>query len=243
MMVIHDEKLSDSPYIEAVCHGSTVAPGDSVRPAESNWHMVIFRYQGQSQLLFVGPLSASGVVKWGEGGELIWIRFKLGVFMPHLPLKDFVNVETSLPDASSQRFWLKSGAWQFPTYENVDTFVARLVRDEVLVMDPVVEAVLHDKAQYIAPRTVRHHFQQATGLSHKQVTQIERAQRAAHLLKQGVSILDTVYELGYYDQPHMTRALKQWVGYTPAQLYRSNISCHFLQDPTLLSSAGYATMP
>jgi AraC-like DNA-binding protein len=81
---------------------------------------------------------------------------------------------------------------------------------------------------------VRHHFQQATGLSHKQVTQIERAQRAAHLLKGGVSILDTVYELGYYDQPHMTRALKQWVGYTPAQLYRSDISCHFLQDPTLL---------
>jgi AraC-like DNA-binding protein len=39
-------------------------------------------------------------------------------------------------------------------------------------------------------------------------------------LGQGVSILDAVYELGYYDQPHLTRALKQWVGHTPAQIMR-----------------------
>jgi hypothetical protein len=23
---------------------------------------------------------------------------------------------------------------------------------------------------------------------------------------------------GYYDQPHLTRSLKQWVGHTPAQI-------------------------
>ena len=73
---------------------------------------------------------------------------------------------------------------------------------------------------YLAPRTERHRFLQATGLSHTHIRQIERAQQAAALLRQGVPILDTVYQAGYFDQPHLTRALKQWVGHTPAQLIR-----------------------
>jgi AraC-like DNA-binding protein len=40
------------------------------------------------------------------------------------------------------------------------------------------------------------------------------------LLEQGVSILDTVEQAGYFDQPHLTRSLKRYVGYTPAQILR-----------------------
>jgi hypothetical protein len=40
----------------------------------------------------------------------------------------------------------------------------------------------------------------------------------AALLRHGVSILDTTYELGYLDQPHLTRSLKPWIGHTPAQI-------------------------
>jgi hypothetical protein len=183
----------------------------------------------------------------------VWIRFRLGVFMPHLPLKHFVDVEEVLPAASSQRFWLNGSAWQFPDYENVEPFVARLVAEEVLVCDPLVGAVLQEtphtgtghtgsmltgsmltgSIHTVSPRTVRHRFLKATGLAHNHVRQIERAQRAAMLLRQGVPILDTVYDLGYFDQPHLTRSLKQWVGYTPAQLFRSTIDCHFIQDPAL----------
>src|SRR5438270_126041 len=38
------------------------------------------------------------------------------------------------------------------------------------------------------------------------------------LLKQGVSILDTVEQAGYFDQPHLTRSLKYLIGQTPAQI-------------------------
>jgi len=40
------------------------------------------------------------------------------------------------------------------------------------------------------------------------------------LLHQGTSILDAVYKAGYFDQPHMTRALKRFTGQTPAQIAR-----------------------
>jgi methylphosphotriester-DNA--protein-cysteine methyltransferase len=65
---------------------------------------------------------------------------------------------------------------------------------------------------------VRHRFLQATGLTQGHIRQVERAKRAAELLRQGSSISDTVYEAGYFDQPHLTRSLKRWIGSTPAQL-------------------------
>jgi AraC-like DNA-binding protein len=37
-------------------------------------------------------------------------------------------------------------------------------------------------------------------------------------LQQGAAILDAVELAGYYDQPHLTKALKRWIGLTPAQL-------------------------
>ena len=45
-----------------------------------------------------------------------------------------------------------------------------------------------------------------------------RRARVLALLRQGCSILDTVEDAGYFDQPHLTRALKRWVGHTPAQV-------------------------
>jgi AraC-like DNA-binding protein len=202
-------------------YGQTISDGSEIRPAESHWYMVLVRLQGKAQLLTVGPLPSAGVAVWGAGAEILWIRFRLGVFMPHLPVKHFVDSETPLPGATSQSFWLNGSAWQFPTFDTVETFVDRLVRDEVLVQDPLIPAVLQDERPALAPRTVRHRFLQATGLTQTQIRQIERAQQAAARLQQGVSILDTVEEFGYFDQPHLTRALKRWVGHTPAQLLRA----------------------
>ena len=119
-----------------------------------------------------------------------------------------------------QSFWLKGSAWQFPDYDNVEPFIDRLVREDVLVRDPVVNAALQDQLPEMPSRTVRHRFLRATGLTQSHIRQVERAQRAAALLRQGQPILDTVYEVGYFDQPHLTRALKQWIGHTPAQIIR-----------------------
>ena len=76
---------------------------------------------------------------------------------------------------------------------------------------------LNDEPQDIPDRTMRHRFLRATGLTQTYIRQMQRAQRAAALLEQGVPILDTVYEAGYFDQPHLTRSLKRFIGKTPAQ--------------------------
>jgi len=91
------------------------------------------------------------------------------------------------------------------------------VRDDVLVRDPLVNAALQDQVPEMASRTVRHRFLRATGLTQNHILQFERVQQAVTLLGQGLSILDVVYQLGYYDQPHLTRSMKRFIGKTPAQ--------------------------
>lgn len=218
MSIIYEERLSDSPYVETIMRGWTVSDGSTIRPAESHWHMVFVRHNDRVRPLVVGPWTTAGVASWAEGAEILWIKFKLGTFMPHLPTRNLLDRETVLPEAASQSFWLNGSAWQFPDYGNVETFIDRLVRDDVLVRDPVVKAALQDQLPEMSLRTVRHRFLRATGLSQSHIRQFERAQRAEALLRQGVSILDTVYEAGYFDQPHLTRSLKQWIGHTPGQI-------------------------
>ncbi len=106
-------------------------------------------------------------------------------------------------------------------YENVETFVERLVREDLLVSDPVVKAVLAGQPPEMSLRTVRRRFLLATGLTYKVIAQIERAKQAADLLEQGVSLLETAYQAGYADQSHMTRSLKHFIGHTPAQIAQS----------------------
>src|SRR3990172_6021693 len=156
MSIIYEERLSDSPYVETITHGRTASDGSSIRPAEIHWHLVLVRHNGSVQLLVVGPWTTAGVASWGEGAEILWIKFKLGTFMPHLSPRDSLDVETSLPGAASHSFWLNGSAWQFPDYENVGAFADRLVRDEVLVRDPVVNAALQDQLSETPLRTVRH---------------------------------------------------------------------------------------
>lgn len=233
MSIIAEERVSDSPYVETITRGRTASDGSSLRPAEICWHMVLRRLNGNIDLLVVGPWTSAGVISYTEGAELLWIKFKLGTFLPHLPTRHLLNRETILPGAAGKSFWLNGSAWQFPDYENADTFVDRLVRNDVLACDPVVNAVLQDHLEDMPSRTVRHRFRHATGLTQSHIRQMKRAQHAQALLQQGVSILDTVDEAGYFDQPHLTRSLKQFLGYTPAQIIRLSQPCHFIQDSLL----------
>jgi hypothetical protein len=218
MSILSALRPSDSPLVETITHGRTLANGATIRPAESNWHMVFVCVQDSTRLLLVGPWSSAGDVSWGADAEILWVKLKLGVFMPHLPTRRLRDSETPLPSANSRAFWLNSAAWQFPNFENIDTFVDKLAHAGVLVRDPLVSTILQGAPHDMAARTVRHRFLHATGLTHTHILQHQRALQAAALLRDGMSILDTVAALDYYDQPHLTHALKRFVGTTPAQL-------------------------
>ncbi len=225
MNFIFDEKPSDSPIVEMIWQTQSEEGGGSfISLAESHWEMVMTRQNGKTTLTVRGPETKARVAPIPESAEFLGIVFKLGTFMPHLPTSHFVNDEINLPEAANQSFWLQGDVWQFPDFENADTFIARLMREELLVHEPVVEAVLQNRPLEMSLRTVQRRFLRATGLTRSTLDQIERAREAATLLEQGGSIADAVYQAGYADQPHLTRSLKRFIGQTPGQILRTSPS-------------------
>ena len=218
MIVIPEERLVESPYIEWVAQGYTAADGLEMRPAEYNWHLIFTRHEGSLRTLVVGALEAARPLSYVAGAESLWIRFKVGTFLPQLPAPVTVNQEITLPEGSGNTFWLKDQVWDIPNFENADTFVEQLVRAGTLTHDPLIGAALRDELLDTSERTIRHRFQHSTGLRQNFIRQIKRAERAVELLDRGNSILNTAHELGYADQPHLTRSRKRLLGYTPREL-------------------------
>ena len=214
-----DERSANSSFVEMVWHTRSERAGTFTSVAVSNWEMVITTFNGKTLITARGPETKASEADFPADAEYFGITFKLGSFMPHLPLKTLLDrQDATLPEASSNSFWLHGSAWDLPTFENADVFVDKLIRQRILVRDPVVEAAIKGHTPDMSIRSLQYRFLQATGLTHKTIHQIERARSAVSLLEQGTPILDTAFELGYFDQAHLTNSLKRFVGKTPAQI-------------------------
>jgi len=222
MLFIFEERLSDSPFVQAIWSAQSERSGSFISTAGVQWEISLVRYKGKTTIGIHGPETKATSTSFPADGEWIGITFKLGIFMPHLlPRRVLDKRDVSLPEASGKSFWLGGSTWEFPTYENADTFVKRLVRSGLLVRDPLVEDLMQDYPLDLSPRAVQYRFQRATGLTYRTVRQIQRAQKAAMLLEQGCPILDTAYQLGYFDQSHLANSLRRYLGRTPMQISRA----------------------
>jgi hypothetical protein len=214
-----EERHSDSPFVERVWHSQSGGGGSFISTAESHWEMVVTRYRRRTVLTVRGPETRATAAYCPPETEFMGIVFKLGAFMPRFPVELVMNRrDLNLPQAGRNSFWLDSSAWEFPRFENADVFVNRLVHEGLLVHDRLVDVALRERPTSKSRRTVQRRFVKATGLTYNAVFQIRRARYATNLLTKGVSILDAVHKAGYSDQPHMTRALKRFMGQTPGQI-------------------------
>lgn len=215
-----EERQSDSPFVERIWRSRNESAGTFISLADIHWGIVVTKLGGQTTLTVRGPETKATTAYAPADAEFIGIQFKAGTLMPKFPARTLMDrCDINLPGASSQSFWLNGESWQFPDYENADTFVERLAGGELLTHDPVVNSILAGKAlTTLSLRTMQRRFLHATGLTAGAVNQIGRARHATALLKEGLSILDVVERLGYADQPHLTRSLKHYIGQTPAQI-------------------------
>jgi hypothetical protein len=217
-----EARVSDSPYIEMLWRGYTPTNYTPVCPAEVRWNMLFIKSDGKTQVSIEGPLTKATPKYRAKEAEFLVIKFRLGAFMPYFPIGEILDADIMLPEAARHAFWMNSDTWEIPDFENAECFVDKLVQNELLVWDSVVNESLQGQLPAISERTVRRHFLRATGLNPKSIEQIERANQALNLLAEGNSIIDTVYEVGYADQAHLTRAMRRFVGNTPAQILRQN---------------------
>jgi hypothetical protein len=233
-LILFEERLSDSPFVERVWRCHSERGGKFLSVAASHFEMAVTRLQGQTFLTLRGPETKATDLDCPAEGEWLCIRFKLGTFMPERPpatLRDHKDV--TLPDAASRSFWLNGSAWQYPEFENAETFVQRLAKAGVIARDSIVNDALQGRPGALSLRSAQRHFQRATGMTHAAFRQIERARYATNLLKDGVPIIDAVHLAGYFDQAHLTRSLNHFIGQTPAKIIRGERQLSFLYKTEL----------
>ncbi len=229
-MFIHfEDRASDSPFVERIFRSRSERAGTFTSIATSQWMMVVTRIRGRLSLTVRGPETQATAADCPAEGEWLGILFKLGTFMPKFPASFLIDRnDVTLPEASSRSFWLDSAAWEYPDFQNMETFVDRLVRDELVRRDALVEAALQGELNERSLRSAQRHFQKITGQTHGTIRQIERVRHATHLLRSGVSILEAVHEAGYFDQAHLIRSLRRFTGQTPTQITQGREQLSFL---------------
>ncbi|MEM9953515.1 MAG: helix-turn-helix domain-containing protein [Chloroflexota bacterium] len=197
--------------------------GEFVSTANIHSEIVITRRGQQTTVTVRGPETHATVVSAPPEGEFLGITFNLGVFMPQLLPRVLKNQQdVVLPSHNSHTFCLDHSQWEIPTFDNVDVFIERLINHKLLVCDPIISDVLRGHIPDLSVSALQYRFTRATGFSQKLIEQIQRADNAITLLQTGVSLADVAHEIGYYDQSHMTNAIKRFYGQTPSKFIKSN---------------------
>jgi AraC-like DNA-binding protein len=224
-----EDRDSDHPFVEKVWRCCSERADTFLSVAANNFEMAITRLRGNSLLTLRGPETKATTVDCPAAGEWLCIRFKIGTFMPRfLPgsLRDHQDV--TLPAATGHSFWLNGSALDYPDFHNAETFVGQLAKSGILSRDPIVADTLLRRPAGLSLRTAQRRFLRSAGVTYATFRQIERARYAANLLREGVSILDVVARLGYFDQAHLTRSLRRFIGETPAKIIGAQKQLSFL---------------
>lgn len=218
-----EERPSESPLVDTIWRTHSEFASSFVSTAAVQSGIVVMKHEGKLHITFRGPETKASMAEYPAGAEWVGVNFNLGAYYPHLPLTRLRDRnDLTLPNASGRSFYIYGSVWDFPGYEDIDAFVDRLLREGLLAFDPVVGAVLEERARDLSPRTVQSRFLRATGITQATIKQIERAAEAVAMLERGVSIADTIFEAGYFDQAHLTRSLKRFTGRTPGAIMRDS---------------------
>ncbi|MEU5877400.1 helix-turn-helix domain-containing protein [Spirillospora sp. NPDC047279] len=213
-----ESRASGSPFVARVWRSRSARDDRMTSVANASWDLVFWERHGRVRAAVHGPESVVSPAPVPTDATFFGINFALGTSMPHLAADRLVDGHVEIPGVTRRSFWLKGSAWHLPGYEDAEAFVERLVREEILVRDPVVAAVARGEPAGLSERTVQRRFVAVTGLTQGAARQIARARRAAVLLREGVPAGEVVHRLGYFDQPHLARSLSRYIGRTAGEL-------------------------
>lgn len=218
MPIESEHRDSDSPYITRIWRGYASGQQTMTSVATSTWELVFWEQGGVMHAAARGPETAASSAEISGDSASFGISFAHGASMPHLPLSNIVDGGVESPHVDGRTFVLLGEEWELPDFDNAEQFVQKLVRAGVLTRDPMVEDVVWGGIARVGSRSVQRRVVHSTGLTQSAIRQIERARHAAVLIAEGVAPLDVVHRLGYYDQPHLAKALQRFIGRTATQL-------------------------
>jgi len=184
-------------FVEAFVQTQSEQGGDFISEAATHWEMIIVRSDQKPYLMIRGSETHATLGDCPANSEFTIIRFRVGTFMPHLPMERLVD--------------------QYPDFENIEAFVDKLIENGAVAKDEAVAEALSDNTLPITKRHLQRRFRASTGMSQNKIQQINRVEKVARALMDGETIADATHLGEYADQSHLTRSLKYYLGQTPTQ--------------------------
>ncbi|MET8092479.1 helix-turn-helix domain-containing protein [Micromonospora sp. NPDC005220] len=218
MALRFETRGSDSPWVDTVwtCTSEQVTAMTSV--AGVRWGLVFWQHAGRTHASVTGPETRTGTAPVPEGASFTGIEFAVGTSLRAVPTPTLVDAGIELPDTTRRTFRLDGARWEMPGPDDAEALVDNLVQAGTVIRDLLVAELLRGHRPAVSARTVERRFRAATGLTRGAVRQIERARAAAELLATGDPAADVVAKLDYFDEPHLARALRCYLGRTVRQL-------------------------
>lgn len=216
----HRDTEIDASVVDRVWRTRSDAEDTMTSAARSCRQLILSRRRGRLFAGLRGPETRATTAPIPSDTEFLGVRFALGtVLRPH-PAASIIDGYVPFPVTDSGRIVIGGEDWEAPTYENVEHFVRRLQHAGLLVCsrlgdeEPVAERPVADPTV----RTLQRRYRAITGLSRTSVTQIDRANAAATMLRDDHDWRTVVETLGYFDQAHLAHALRRYLGRTAREL-------------------------
>ena len=217
------QEYSSLPFINCVWHAIAERDGAYTDPANEYWCLGFIRHgDGSLSVELYGPSLRPRVLE-GHAGEEYWgIEFKAYTALSTISKGEILNANILLP-VTGTSFLIGERDYSIPVYSELEKFAQQLQEEGIIVADQRIDRALQGSDAGFSERSRQRHFKNVTGLTKKQIEQLQRARHAFYLLQTGSSLAQAAIIAGYADQPHMTRSLSLLRGETPAQIIATHL--------------------
>jgi AraC-like DNA-binding protein len=215
---LYEERPARSPHVVCTWQARAVREERYLIPAIEHWDIWFARSpEGPVVAGLSGPALGS---RWIASvvGEHGWgVQLSAHVVVPGVAKKLLLGGELRLPvvddvvEISGRRV-------PVPSFDELEDFVAELLRLDVLRADEDVRRALAGDEVGYSERHWQRRVRDSTGVTRKQISQLARAREAYALLQRGVTPAECAVTCGYADQAHLTRSLRLLHGETPARI-------------------------
>lgn len=210
--------MSSSPDVECTWHTRPTRPGRYLTPAVEYWDIWFARKSGGHLTATIGGPTLGH--RWVDAvvDEYGWgVQLGAHVAVPWASKRLLLGGEEDLSIRGGSVV-LDGQRFAVPDHAGLTCFVSDLVDADLLRSDDDVRRALAGDDSGYSVRHWQRRVREVTGLTRKQVAQLERARTAYRLLQEGVRPAECAARCGYADQAHLTRSLRIFHGLTPARV-------------------------
>jgi hypothetical protein len=216
--LIWRHRTSELDLIDSVWSGTASEITPRTVLADPCISIILVKSNSSAEVIIRGPETKPREELYMPGYTWIGIRLRPGVQLKNFPNQHFTDSFRMLPADSNGRFQFEGTLLQFPDFNNAEQLIEQM-HDLGYISGKVINSQEFPK-QGMSSKSYYRFIKRSTGLSPYKLHQLQRMAEAFHLLRQGVPPATVAAELGFADQAHLHRAVKQFLGHTPKELLR-----------------------